>query len=201
MARCVITLEMLIEEQQGHADPETSAQIGAHDATACPQCQTNRNWIARFTRAMREAERLQIPDEALDRANSLFREKFTRLQRPLSLARLVFDSFREPRLAAARSAEPTAWQRLYQAETCRIELWQEGDAQEGWYIIGQVLPEQDDALPAISEALFIASDGAIRRAPLQNGEFHADRLPADSYQICLQSPHASVLLADVRIGA
>ena len=25
MARCAITLEMLIEEQQGHADPETSA--------------------------------------------------------------------------------------------------------------------------------------------------------------------------------
>ena len=91
---------------------------------------------------MQEAERLQIPDSALDRAASLFREKFTRQKRTLSLARLVFDSFHAPRTAFARSAEPTAWQRLYQTETYNIELWQEGNAQEGWYIIGQVLPEQ-----------------------------------------------------------
>ena len=201
MARCAITLEMLIEEQQGHADPETSAAIRAHNAAACPQCQPHLNWIARFSRAMQEAERLQIPDSALDRAASLFREKFTRQKRTLSLARLVFDSFHAPRTAFARSAEPTAWQRLYQTETYNIELWQEGNAQEGWYIIGQVLPEQGDAMPAVSEALFIASDGAVRRAALQNGEFHADRLPADTYQICLQSPDASALLADVRIGA
>ena len=201
MARCAITLEMLIEEQQGHADPETSALIRAHDAAACPQCQPNLNWIARFTRAMREAERLQAPDSALEQAAFLFREKFTQQKRKISLARLVFDSFNAPRTAFARSAEPTAWQRLYQADSCSIELWLEGNAQEGWYLIGQVLSEKGDAPPAVSEALLIASDGAVRRAALQNGEFHADRLPADTYQICLQSPKFSVLLTDVRIGA
>ena len=200
MAGCPITLEMRLAEA-GAGTSATNAQSGAHDADSCPQCQQQQAWIARFFSAMRDAERLTVPDAALERANALFRETFTRARRPLQLARLIFDSLSGPRPAFARDGEPAAWQRLYQAETCRVELWQEGGAGQEWYVIGQILPERGDAPTGISEALFIASDGAVRRVEIKGGEFHADRLPADTYQICLQSPEASALLADVRIGA
>ena len=201
MAHCAITLEMLIEEQQGRADADTQARIRAHDAASCPQCQRHTLWIGRFVDAIGEIGRLTIPEDATERATALFREKFVESRRPSLLARLIFDSRTQMRPAFARGGRPAAWQRMYGTEDYHVELWQEGDAREGWYLIGQILPTHDGAAIPASSALLIGADGTTHNAFMNDSEFHIVSLPAGTYQIHLQMPEGSILLPDVAVGA
>ena len=201
MRPCAIRLEMWIEARQGRADETTLAQIRAHDAQNCPECRQNLAWIGRFAQAMQELERVAVPDDATARATALFRETFVRAERPRWLARLVFDSRTQAQPSFARGGRDSAWQRLYSADNYNVELWQEGNAREGWYLIGQILPPRDGAAIPPAGATLIAPDGAARQAELNEDEFHAEALLAGTYQIHIQAPDGDILLSDVTIGA
>ncbi len=204
MTPCAITLEMWIETENGRADADAKALIRAHDAQNCPQCRTHRAWTARFAQALREVESGEsaaIPADATERACALFRETFVRPRRPQWLARLIFDSQTQARPAFARSGGgDAAHQRLYRAENCHVELWQEGNARDGWHLIGQVMPTESGAAIAATSVTLIAADGAARRTEVEENEFHLDPLPAGTYQIQVRAADGDILLPDVPVG-
>lgn len=201
MKRCGISFETLADYQDGMADVEASVQVRAHLDAGCAHCREILAWLNTSAVTLREAQRVQVPQTALDRAYVLFRERFRAPERISWLARLQFDSHRGlPALAGARGARPEGFQLIYSTDAHDIELFQEPTEAGTWYVIGQVMPREGDGTIVPQQVIFRAKEGGNVSVTPQTEEFHLPSVPSGLYQVSLRLAEGDIALADVSIG-
>lgn len=200
MAQCGLTWEQMLNYHDGSADAETRARVAAHLAAGCPDCARHLAQAQRITQALGAEAFVSAPDAVLQNARALFRERFRKPARRALLARLVFDSRTQPVAAGARGADGESFQLLYQADGYDIDVWQEREDQQSWYLIGSVVP-------AGSAEAQTPQGGTLRNAAGQTfvvapepGEFHAAAVPPGVYELTLTLPDMDILLPDVAVG-
>ena len=200
MSRCGMDFESLLDYYEGRADEATAARVREHLANGCKTCQQQLARVARTLDVLPELGRLPVPEQAMERARALYRDRFTRPERPSLLAQLVFDSRTNLALAGARGEESASLQQHYRTDHYDIDLWQEATEEKAWYLIGQALSTQGDAILRPDAVLLISPEGATQTARIEPREFHFDAVPEGRYTMIVQLGGVDVTLPDVLVG-
>jgi hypothetical protein len=172
---------------RGAGDPVRRARVAQHLEAGCPQCvQTLRLWSVLLSVAEQEATA----------APTVKRRPWTEAREPLRRriaagVALVFDSFRQPELAAVRATATSTRQLLYKAGRYTIKLQVEpGAASDRVCIVGQILDDQDPAA-VLRDIAVRAVKGARtlgRTHTNRMGEFHLEPGATDELQLSVDVP-------------
>ena len=203
--QCGIALEILADYQEGRADTDAAEQVRGHLDRNCAHCLQNLVWLQHARENFREAYAVAVPEPALARAHSLFRERFRPAVAPNTivswLASLQFDSRRNaPAMAGARGAKRDGIQLVYTTNIHDIELFQEPGEAGNWYMIGQVMPREGDAKIVLEEIVLTERNGSRLRFTPDNAEFHLPAIPSGLYEIALRLKEGEITMPDVGVG-
>jgi hypothetical protein len=164
------------------AAPQARRRMEQHISTGCARCGEAVALFRRVATMAREDERWEPPVETIERAENIFaippraRVEKEGAVRQL-VARLVFDSFREPLPAGMRSAQSASRHVLYKAGPYFVDL--RLDATPGTRrvsVAGQVVRRGGDKTqPETVSVLLIDQRTVLADAPVNAlGEFHLD---------------------------
>jgi hypothetical protein len=182
-----------VEFARSHGDPERRARVARHLEAGCRECEkTLQVWAAVLSVADQEtSERVA---EATRRATKrqVARERWETLGERVSRAvALVFDSFREPQLAAVRSTGLSPRHLLYKAGRYTIKLQVEpGTVADRVSIVGQILNEQDPTGVLRDIGVRALKGGRTLDRTLTNelGEFHLEPDASARLQLSIDVP-------------
>jgi hypothetical protein len=183
---------------RGHGDPARRARVAQHLEARCAQCEhTLRLWSILLSVADQEAaEAVPVARRA---ARVEPRESLGR--RFASGVALVFDSFRQPELAAVRATSTSTRQLLYKAGRYTIKLQVEpGAAADRVCIVGQILDEQDPAavLRDIAVRALKGSRTLGRTHTNRMGEFHLEPGATEELQLSVDVPEIGTFTVEPR---
>jgi hypothetical protein len=174
----------------GTAPKRQGAEMKRHLGTGCKKCeQTAGMWMTVLNLAHKEAG-YQPPDSAVRLAKSYFamsRMEGKEFVVP-RVARLIFDSFRQPQLAGVRSLGFLPRQCLYQSGPMLVDLWMEpASSSAPVALIGQIL-EQSKPSQGVEDMVVKVQGGDAEIAATktnQFGEFHLKISPTTGPQVQL----------------
>ncbi len=152
------------------------------------------------TQTMKAAGNVVVPSFLLERGRALFRERYPSPQRTTWFPNLVFDSRQRLAAAGARGAGAASFQLVYHTEAFDIELWQDPLENGAWYVIGQVMPQQDAAEVLPAAVVLNSETGGIFTATQEGAEFHLTSVPAGTYQMTLNLPNGDIQISALQIG-
>ncbi len=175
---------------RGMTDEAHRAAMQAHLEIGCKKCKRTET-ILRGLAAVGAAEgNYQVPQSAVRCARAIFAfqqpEKVYRL--PRLLARLVYDSFREPLPAGVRTQQRRSRQSLYEAGDFQLDLRVEqerGSSQVS--LVGQIENRREPARGVSSLPVFLSSGKRVvaRTVSNQFGEFHLNYEPKSHLRLCV----------------
>ena len=197
---CRIPFESLVDYNENRAAPATAERIRAHLAADCASCRAALNWLASATPQIHAAQQTQVPDRALNRAYHLFRQRFPASARPTWRALPQFDSRNHLSFAGARGHSEGAFQMRFSAERHDVTLFQEPLAGGAWYLIGQVLPKEGNAVIVPQEVEMIGRDGKTQMFFPQGEEFHLPEIAAGTYDIVIRWEDGEIVLPGIDAG-
>ncbi len=208
MKRCGIAFETLADYHEGKAEAGATAQIREHLDRDCPHCRQNLAWLERAEVTLRQAQPVQVPEAAMEKARALFREQFrpavtASAPNPVFawLASLQFDSRSSTlALAGARGGKREGVQLVYSTEVHDIDLFQEPNAQGSWYLIGQVMPRNGETSIVPSEIVLTEQNGSRLTFTPEGEEFHLPAVPEGIYEIALRLAEGQITLPNVGVG-
>jgi hypothetical protein len=182
-----------VDFARGQDDREHRAQVARHLEAGCAECErTLRLWAALLSVA--DQENSHGPgNRAIHRVGRRFArdpaETFgERVSRGVAL---VFDSFRQPQLAAVRATGFSPRHLLYKAGRYTIKLQVEaGAASDRLSIVGQILNEQDPTgvLRDIAVRALEGSRTLDRTRTNELGEFHLEPDTSEKLQLSIDVP-------------
>jgi hypothetical protein len=154
-------------------------RIERHLATGCEPCRRSVALIRQVAVLAGDDARWEPPAEVVQRATEILparRPRPVEVKRPL-LARLVFDSLRQPQMAGVRSRQRLSRQVMYRAGDFYIDL--RVDAERGQRQISLIGQIASRGVPAAAlDVLLISGPETIARAPVNKfGEFHMKYVP------------------------
>jgi hypothetical protein len=165
--------------------------------------------LARFVPALHRSISAPLPNvsaAALELAQNIARERQPATAPLLvRLARLVFDSRQAQPAFGARNLEQGELQLVYSTEEYDVDLWQEHQQADRWYVIGQVLPKEGGE-PLMPEQVTLSAietetPGRQFTAEADEGEFTAREVPAGTYEVRVRLSDQEIVLPDVVIGS
>jgi hypothetical protein len=172
---------------RGEGDPARRARVAQHLEAGCGQCgDTLRLWSILLSVAEQEAS-----DAARVRRTPRPEAREPLGRRLAAGVALVFDSFRQPALAAVRSTSASSRQLLYKAGRYTIKLQVEPGAAEGRLcIVGQILDDQDPAavLRDIAVRALKGAETLGRTHTNRLGEFHLEPGATQDLQLSVDVP-------------
>ena len=164
---------------RGLATAQGKLRLERHLASGCVRCGQTVALFRRVAAIAREDARWEPPAEVVDKAREIFAIRPRDVERPLRklVARLVFDSFREPLPAGMRAAQSVSRHVLYRAGQYYVDL--RLDATPGTRhvsLAGQVLRGgSDKTLPGTVSVLLMDQRSILADAPVNAfGEFNLD---------------------------
>jgi hypothetical protein len=170
--------QSLVDFVRGVNGAELRGDIGAHLATGCSKCKTDRDAWRRVS-GLAIAEETYTPPENLVRLVKLgFAGKAAQQPSQWTLANLVFDGFAQPLPAGVRSGALRVWQVIYEAEGLTVDLHFGRRAEsKAMHIVGQVFDKQ--AVGALQDnasvELSTEHEQLVATAPVTGlGEFHLE---------------------------
>lgn len=175
--------EKWADYSRGTAGERQAAEMKRHLETGCKKCrQAAEMWSAVLKLAQKEAA-YRPPENAVRVAKSYFAASRVE-ERPsvvMQVARLVFDSVRQPQLEGVRSASAAPRHYVYQAGSVLVDVWMEraGNAMP-LSLTGQIL-EKSKASQAVKEVdvkLRVGDADIASTRTNQFGEFHLEIPPA-----------------------
>ncbi len=181
---------------------EAEAQLRQHvEQDACQLCQTKLHQIQTLLPVLAVQERTAYPpEEVVRQALGAFHEKQSSASPLRILARLVFDSFQQPTLAAVRGAVRTR-QYLYTTGEFDIDL-QLAAEQDQHVMNGQILAAKESAeMPAPFVSLQNETGSYFRGIEASSqGQFTFQRIPSGSYNLIFDLENREVLVSGIEIG-
>jgi hypothetical protein len=157
-------------------DPELHAAMQRHLDTPCGKCSTTLSLLRKIEATAQADAQLDVPESAVRIARAIFAlNKPQEVQlKPGILAKLVFDSFREPAAAGVRSGRQLARQTMYEAGDYTIDLRFEPDLDPAQVVmVGQIANRVVPELPPRSVPIVLRGGGKElgRAVTNQFGEF------------------------------
>lgn len=177
---------------RGTGSREEQEEMQEHLLTGCESCARMRDLLQRFGETLLSAEATPVvPAAVVQRAEAIFAlrqpEKIGFAQ---VLARLVYDSFREPLPAGIRTGRSASRQVLYEAGEICIDLrleFENGGALVS--LVGQVSNRQQphQSLAGVPLVLMSGPELLARTLTNQYGEFQLEYEPRTSLSLHLGS--------------
>jgi hypothetical protein len=170
------------------ADPDRGA-MGAHLASGCRRCRATLQLVQRVVASTRDDHSYEPPANVVRCAKAIS----AMLQRPRSsvaqlVARLVYDSFREPLPAGMRAEDRVSRHTLYEAGDFFLDLRLEQEKESPFVtLVGQLTNRTDpDSSMAGAPVLLMARKDVIAHAVYNRfGEFQMDYPPARHLRLCV----------------
>ena len=178
------------------ADPDRAA-MQTHLDSGCRPCRATADLVQRIVVAVRGDGLHEPPANVVRCARAI-----SALQRPRatggwSVARLVYDSLRQPLPAGIRADTRTARHAVFEADELSIELRVERELDQPLMrLVGQLTHRvEPDRLLTASPVLLMAREDVVAHAVSNRfGEFQMDYPPARDLRLCiaLAPPHQRV---------
>ena len=200
MKRCGISFETLADYHDGRADRQAEERIREHLSARCTHCTESLAWLERSTNTLREAARIPVPQSLVDRLQSIYAERFRMPVRQSFLARLRFDGRSETALAGARGAAREAFQLNYITDEHDVDIWEEPAGDGNWYVIGQILPREGDAVFQPRQVVLTPAAGEAITITPELPEFHLPSVPAGIYSAAIQLQDSEILIHEFSVG-
>ncbi len=200
MMRCAISFETLLNFYEEDVDNNNKSLINSHIAAECPSCLSRLQWIQRTLSSLTELQSDTVPDYAFAPATALFREKYTKQKRSSLLVKLLFDSRNQLSPAFARGNRSSGYHLLFSSSDHNIELWLEEEQPQKWYIIGQVLSENDKTEIIPQQVNLTPAGGADISIHPGASEFHIPSVSSGLYQIDITLSDQDICLRNVSVG-
>lgn len=174
------TSEEWLDFARGTVSSQAKASMQHHLNLGCKTClATSRVWQRIADVAKREAA-YSPPEGSVRIAKAAFASQPVRdngLRLPQRVAKLIFDSFRQPQLAGVRSAEVAPRQLLYSYGPLMLDMRVDPQSIEDRIsVTGQVLDSSkpETTLPGVSVRVVGASGILSHTTTNQFGEFHIE---------------------------
>src|SRR5689334_13358233 len=156
-------------------DKKTHERMQAHLDTGCRECGNFAGFFSDVVRRAAADAAYHIPDYAIGNLRAVYaleRPKEVRLL-PRKVARLVYDSFREPLLAGVRSQQQAAHQLMYVAGPYTVDLRLEQERGSPHVrLIGQIANRDSAAGVAEVPVFLLARDLVVGKTATNSfGEF------------------------------
>ncbi len=206
MNGCTTQFEELLAYLEGSADASIEQRVRAHLESGCARCAADLAWLAHVGPLLREAVAMERASEsrhlelAMNRARTLYDERYPRPAGRSVLARLIFDSRMMQAPAFARGGPGDTCQLLFSTDRHNVELWEERQDAKHWYVIGQVLPVDGGMAIPPREVSILPEAGDPIAAEAHFDEFHAPRLPEGRYRFRIRMEDGEIVIQDVQLG-
>ena len=184
-------------------DKKTHEKMQAHLDTGCQECGNFAGFFSDVVRRAAVDAAYRIPDYAMGNLRAVYaleRPKEVRLL-PRKVARLVYDSFREPLLAGVRSQQHAAHQLMYVAGPYTVDLRLEQERGSPHVrLIGQIA-NRESATGVPEVPVFLLSRNlVVGKAATNNfGEFAMEYPPGRGLRLFAPIPGENHI--EVRLGA
>jgi hypothetical protein len=179
--------------------PEREA-IEAHLAEPCPLCRQNLQRAGQLLAAFAQPDRTVAPPEAVvQRAVAALPNHPPAVSLPRTIARLLFDNFRQAPLAAVRGATRSR-QLLFTADEVDIDL-QITSERHGATLLGQVLSNQPSLREQIPIVRLYRSGEVIRTsASDEQGQFAFRSVVPGVYDLGVMLAHREIVLESLELA-
>lgn len=161
--------------------PEADRRAMRDHASGCAGCRRTRDLLGRVWTIGRADGRYEAPAYAIRcaRAISSLRQPESVQLLPKVLARLVYDSFREPQPAGVRGRQRLSRQALYEAGEYSLDLRLESGTDGRVALIGQIASRRNPARSMKNVPVLLLEDKEIVASSVSNefGEFHMGYSP------------------------
>ena len=192
-----------VDLARGLLDSKTCQQMTAHLDAGCDECGELARFFVEVARRATADAACKVPDYAVQNIRAIYslqRPEEVRLL-PRTIARLVYDSFREPLLAGVRSQQHTAHQLMYVAGHYSVDLRLEherGSAQVR--LIGQIANQERAAgVPEVPVFLLSRNLVVAKTATNKFGEFALEYAPCKGLRLFAPIPQENQI--EIRLGA
>ncbi len=170
----------------------------------CVECSRTVTTLRKLQRSASADSQYQVPEYAIHSARAIFalqRPEKVRIL-PRVLAKLVFDSFREPLAVGVRSQQRITRQALYEAGDYSVDLRIEHDRGAATVVlVGQIINrrEPEKRMANIGVQLMSGKEVLSRATSNQLGEFQMEYRPKRSLQLHVPIQQSGKQI-EVRLG-
>jgi hypothetical protein len=173
---------------RGELDSKFQTAMQQHLDLPCRKCGATLALLRQVDATAKRDSALELPKAAVQQARSIFAlEKPARIElNARTVARLVFDSFREPAMAGVRTTGHIARQMMYSAGDYTIDVRLEPDADPAQVVmVGQILHQSQTATGSVPVVLQGARRELSRAVTTEFGEFQFVYRPVTSLRLLI----------------
>lgn len=188
---------------RGVVDTQDRERMQAHLDGGCTECRELAGLLSRIAQRATADASYEVPDHVVRNARALYslhRPEEVRLL-PRTIARLVYDSFREPLLAGVRSQQCVAHQLMYEAGPYCVDLRLEKERDStNVRLVGQIANREHGAVGVPEVPVFLLSRNLVVNKTTTNkfGEFAMEYIPRSGLRLFAPIPGENHI--EVRLG-
>lgn len=188
---------LLLDYIEQTLDDAVRIRVEAHLNKPCQQCLTRLASLARLVNLMIDDRTYAPPAAVVEIAKRSFRKEVERQPRLSLIASLVFDSLRQPSLAAMRGIQ-TARQFLYSTEDYDIDIQVKND-ESAFSVIGQILGDdiQTQSQAHVCLKKYDETISCLHSDML--GQFTFKRITPGEYQLIFQFEDVEISIQDLNL--
>ena len=188
---------------RGLVSGQQREKMQAHLDGDCAECRKVAGLLSRVAQRAREDATYEVPDYAVRNARALYslqRPEEVRLL-PRTIARLAFDSFREPLMAGVRSQQAVAHQLMYIAGPYCVDLRLEKERGSTQIrMVGQIANRDWGSIGVSEVPVFLLSRDLVINKTATNkfGEFAMEYTPRHGLRLFAPIPGENHI--EIRLG-
>jgi hypothetical protein len=187
-----VPFDQLVDLVDGRLSAEALERARAHLA-GCKRCAADVAWLEHLIGLMRNDTSVDAPADQIARVVGLFHQRGNRAPRRL-VARMRFDSARQPQGIGLRSGFTAGRQLVFNADDIDLDL-RISPAITGWAVAGQLLGNCHGG-----EVELYGAQGVARATLNQFCEFKLPPIQAGVYTLTLHLEGTDLEIADLDIG-
>ena len=188
---------ILLDYLEQKLDQDDATRVEEHLQTPCLPCQQKLTTLRHVTHLMSSDQTNNPPPAALEKAMQIFRQEQADRPRQSMIAKLVFDSMRQPSLAAVRGVG-AAHQYLFTAEEYDIDLHIKNDDNR-LSLTGQILVNSGKNQPQPQVCLARQGETLDMATADSRGRFFFKQVSPGNYQLFFQFDDLEIAVQDVEV--
>jgi len=182
-------VEQWLDFVHGLAGAREAMTMEQHLSHGCKKCNAMVHGLRRFVAAATADARYQIPDWKVRLACDIFeRQRPEKLLLPRLVAKLVFDSFREPALRGVRSQEDSMHRAMYEAKDYCVDLRMEHErGADAVVLVGQIAnhTQPERRVSGVPVILMSGKEVVGRTVSNDSGEFQMQCHAKKPLRLCV----------------